>query len=210
MKGTELNQDIKRVLEEISTKQTRAVESWHRQEGKLRPVDGLSPLERLPLLAENNHLVNFRLWHVEDQARRTDAPDSLIADCKRRIDGLNQERNDFMEAMDQALVELYEPMSSPEAGLNTETMGSVLDRLSILALKIFHMAEQAHRQDADKAHRDRCAAKLATLEIQRRDLAQSLLDLADEYAAGTRRPRIYRQFKMYNDPELNPELYGNK
>ena len=161
------------------------------------------------------HLRNFRLWHVEDVARRRDVGSDVIADCKQRIDRLNQERNDRMERVDACLVALLAPLLPPlpqgvRPRQNTESLGMAVDRLSILSLKIWHMAEQARRTDVDDAHRAACQAKLDVLRAQRDDLAQALVDLLDDFLAGTRRPKTYLQFKMYNDPALNPELYGNK
>jgi len=192
------------------------VERWHEAEP---PSGGSLPeeasLEALGSLIRAEHLVNHRLWHVEDEARRTDVDDAAIADCKRRIDGLNQARNDLIERVDACLVALLEPLLPPLPGdaparHNTETVGNALDRLSILALKAYHMAEQAGRVDASDEHRRACAEKLAVLEDQRGHLARAVAELLADYAAGTRRPLVYRQFKMYNDPSLNPQLYGRK
>jgi hypothetical protein len=161
------------------------------------------------------HACNFQLWHVEDAARRRDVGPEVIADCKRRIDALNQERNDGMEKVDACLVRALTPLlPAPPPGAapryNTESLGMAVDRMSILSLKIWHMDEQAARPDADAAHRRGCADKASVLRGQRRDLERSILDLVDEFAAGAKRPRLYFQFKMYNDPALNPELYKNR
>jgi hypothetical protein len=98
------------------------------------------------------------------------------------------------------------PANAP-ATYNTETIGSALDRLSILSLKMFHMQEQTERTDAGAAHKAGCMDKLAILREQHRDLSRSVLELIEEYASGTKQPKVYFQFKMYNDPSLNPELY---
>ncbi len=192
------------------------VERWHQAEPAPAPPfpegrEVPSP-EELRVLARDEHLVNFRLWHVEDEARRVDVDDAVIADCKRRIDALNQARNDLIERVDACLVALLEPLLPPDAAErhNTETVGNAMDRLSILALKAFHMREQAERADATAEHRDACAAKLDVLLAQRADLSRAVAELLGDYAAGARRPLVYRQFKMYNDPSLNPQLYGRK
>jgi hypothetical protein len=161
------------------------------------------------------HACNFRLWHVEDSARRRDVGPEVIADCKRRIDALNQARNDGMEKVDACLVRAMAPLlPPPKSGTapryNTESLGMAVDRMSILSLKIWHMEEQIARPDADEAHRRSCADKASVLREQRRDLERSILELMDEFAAGRKRPRVYFQFKMYNDPALNPELYRNQ
>ncbi|WP_084457855.1 DUF4254 domain-containing protein [Desulfocurvus vexinensis] len=192
------------------------VADWH----SFEPPDagpGAEPapaadLAVLRALAAGQHLANFRLWHVEDEARRTDVGPEVIAHCKRRIDGLNQRRNDLIERVDACLVALVTPFipEGTPARHNTETVGMALDRLSIIALKIFHMDEQARREDADAAHREACARKLAVLHEQRDDLARAVLELLDDYARGLRRPKVYYQFKMYNDPALNPALYARR
>ncbi len=157
------------------------------------------------------HQRNYLLWHQEDAARTPEADDATIAAVKRSIDALNQQRNDAIEQLDDFLVRKMETWGArprPRARLNTETPGSVIDRLSILALRIYHMEEQANRVDADEAHRGRCAAKLAILREQHKDLAQSFVELLADISAGRRRLKVYRQFKMYNDPTTNPCVYN--
>lgn len=208
--------DITAALDAAQRAMPGQVERWHEAapQGD-EPLPGEPSLESLGLLVRAEHAVNFRLWHVEDEARRTDVDDAVIADCKRRIDGLNQARNDLIERVDACLVALLEPLLPPVPGdgpprYNTESVGNAMDRLSILALKAFHMAEQAGRDDASEEHRSACAAKLAVLESQRSHLATAVAELMDDYARGDKRPLVYRQFKMYNDPSLNPQLYGRK
>ncbi|MFW6236149.1 MAG: DUF4254 domain-containing protein [Desulfovibrionales bacterium] len=187
------------------TAQLDAVSRWHEQEPN---ADEFSGEGLLPLVLQE-HWINFQLWHVEDEARRTDVGPEVIARCKRSIDGHNQKRNDTIEAMDRMLLQLIEPLLPPDAPFryNTETMGMALDRLSIIALKIFHMREQTQREDVSPLHLETCKGKLAVLKEQHHDLTGALLDLATEYAEGHKRPKLYCQFKMYNDPELNPQLY---
>jgi Protein of unknown function (DUF4254) len=183
----------------------QTVERWH-----------ASPVvneERDPfyLRALDNHAFNFRLWHEEDKARDAKADNGVIARVKRAIDGLNQQRNDAMERIDEwVLASLAAGGAAPEAGspLHSETVGSIVDRLSILALRIFHMHEQTQRTDADEAHRAACTAKLAILREQRADLAEALHGLERDLREGRKRFKVYRQMKMYNDPKLNPVLYG--
>ncbi len=208
--------DIRACLREAFDAQDRAVADWHRSE----PAFGAEiPLGDAPADFQNlvlrQHWSNFRLWHVEDRARRKDAGSELIAECKYTIDKLNQERNDLIERLDMFLVRALEPILPAVAEgerqrFNTETMGVALDRGSILALKMFHMREQTERQNVTPEHVAECRRKLSVLCDQRADLLESLCDLLDEYAQGAKRPRVYYQFKMYNDPRLNPELYGRK
>lgn len=184
--------------------QTETVRQWH----QIEPED-LTAGEDLLSCVLAQHLCNFRLWHVEDMARSVSVGDSKIADCKRRIDRLNQLRNDGMERVDACLLAQLTPHLPANAAerINTEPPGMAIDRLSILSLKIWHMAEQLDRTDVDEAHLNTCRTKLATLTTQRDELAVALRDLIQDYLDGTKRPRLYFQCKMYNDPALNPQLY---
>lgn len=160
---------------------------------------------------EANHRYNTLLWNEEDKARRTDVDAGEIAACKRLIDRYNQKRNDAVEAMDEAILEqLADAMPADGARLNSETAGAMIDRLSILSLKIHHMREQTQRVDVDANHVAACGAKLDRLVVQRQDLASCLDELLADAMAGRARFKVYRQFKMYNDPSLNPYLYGRR
>ena len=156
---------------------------------------------------EDNHRNNSMLWDEEDLARRRHAPDSEIAGNKRAIDGYNQKRNDAIERIDEQLLSLFTAMKD-SARLNSETPGAMVDRLSILSLKIRSMRLQTQRSDVDRAHIESCQAKLDRLIEQRTDLGACLDRLLAECARGESRFKIYRQFKMYNDPKLNPAVYG--
>lgn len=201
--------------------QNTATAEWHQQEtavrdGNLTVADPALPGNRQPdgnLLRElviAQHLRNFRLWHVEDIARRRDVTPDVIADCKYRIDALNQERNDRVERVDACLVALMTPLLPAQsvAYINTESLGMALDRMSILSLRIWHMNEQLQRTDVTAEHIASCRNKLAVLEEQRNDLTAAITHLTSEFLNGTKTPKLYFQFKMYNDPTLNPELYG--
>jgi hypothetical protein len=160
-----------------------------------------------------NHRFNCSLWNEEDLARRTQAADADIALNKRRIDRFNQQRNDAMERIDDALLRLVETADvrrQASARLSSETAGAMVDRLSILSLKVHHMGLQTRRTDVDGAHREACSAKQRQLEGQRNDLATCLDRLLDEIVQGTGYFKIYRQFKMYNDPNLNPALVAER
>ncbi|MES2901971.1 MAG: DUF4254 domain-containing protein [Pseudomonadota bacterium] len=157
-----------------------------------------------------NHRYNSLLWNEEDKARRTDVGAAEIANSKRLIDRHNQRRNDAVEALDEAiLAQLPDVETAANARLSSETAGAMIDRLSILALKIFHMREQTRRADADAAHIEACAAKLKRLQTQRHDLACCLDQLLRDARLGRAYFKVYRQFKMYNDPTLNPYLYAD-
>lgn len=159
----------------------------------------------------DNHRCNICLWAAEDQARRSDMPDAYIVQCKRTIDRANQQRNDAVERMDGALLRSLDGVRVAEsARLHSETPGAIIDRLSILSLKILHMGEQAGRTNADPEHLAACGRKLQRLIRQRSDLAACLAQLWRECARGEAMFRVYRQFKMYNDPALNPWLQGRQ
>ena len=163
----------------------------------------------LTALVEREHHANFALWHEEDKARDPSASDSQIAAVKRAIDTLNQQRNDLVEAVDDWLLQ-HLPAPAVSAALHSETPGMMLDRLSILALKLFHTREEAERQDASAEHRSKNASRLLILEEQRSDLIHALDDLLQDITAGRKSFKLYRQMKMYNDPELNPQVYGKR
>lgn len=190
----------------ISELHRTTVERWH-------AVEIENTYEDFLRLVCEQHKRNFLLWHQEDIARSPDVTDAQIAQVKRAIDKLNQERNDHIEMLDDALIrKLADWGASPRAGAkqNTETPGSAIDRLSIISLRIYHMEEQAARSDASDEHRAKAEAKLAVLREQHRDLLLGLKQLLADLFAGRKRLKVYRQFKMYNDPTLNPYLYARK
>ena len=157
------------------------------------------------------HTFNYLLWHEEDISRSPNVGDERIAAVKRAIDGYNQKRNDGIEALDAYLLgELNERKIVPLAGArqNTETPGSTIDRLSILSLRRYHMQEQVDRADATAEHRAKAQDRLKILADQFHDLSNSLQELLDDIFAGRKRLKVYFQFKMYNDPTMNPYLYG--
>lgn len=159
------------------------------------------------------HIFNYELWHQEDIARSPNAGDSAIAQVKRAIDRLNQARNDHIEMIDDwisAYLAAHQIAPSPEARQHTETIGSVIDRLSIMALRIYHYVEQTQRSDATVEHLDKVQNRLNICREQRGDLAAALEMLVAEIASGQAKHKTYRQFKMYNDPNLNPYLYSQR
>ncbi len=156
-----------------------------------------------------NHRCNILLWDEEDLARRTEAPAAEIVANKRTIDRCNQQRNDAIEMIDETLLARLDGITvADDAWHNSETAGSMIDRLSILSLKLYHMHAQSIRTDASSTHRAACADKLARLARQADDLARCLDTLLAEAASGRAFFRVYRQFKMYNDPALYPQLRG--
>ncbi|KAA6465142.1 DUF4254 domain-containing protein [Acidobacteria bacterium AB60] len=182
----------------------RLVAEWHQAD----PPASTEPDPLLDLIARQ-HGANFELWHIEDEARRPAATDAELAQVKRRIDRTNQRRNDAVEELDRALLQdlARRGLPNPDAPLHSETPGLMIDRLSILALKIYHTREETRRQPAPPGHVERNSERLAILEEQRADLGACLDELGKEILAGTRRFKLYRQLKMYNDPSLNPAIY---
>lgn len=150
-------------------------------------------------------------WHLEDIIRNPDIDPLEALALKRRIDASNQERTDMVEELDTYFREKYSGVEVlPDATINTESPAWALDRLSILALKIYHMEREVERTDAPDAHKERCRAKLDILLQQRADLMTAIGQLLDDISAGKKFMKVYRQMKMYNDPETNPVLYADR
>jgi len=157
---------------------------------------------------EENNKWNFSLWHEEDIARIKDIDPLRIVEAKRNIDKFNQARNNAMEKIDEWILSYLQFNNiTSEGQMHTETPGMIIDRLSIMALKRFHMNEEVLRVDASEDHKNQCIKKVALLDEQIADLSNSLNLLFQKLEAGEIRFKVYRQLKMYNDPSLNPELY---
>ncbi len=186
----------------ITQLQHRMIRRWHRT-----TVD--NPFTGFHGLVCHQCGLNFRLWHEEDRARDPEATDQVIANVKRTIDRLNQQRNDWIEKIDDWLTD-YLAAAAIDAGsdapMNTETPGSVIDRLAILALRIYHLAQQCDRNDLTTDRRLVLVQKLDICRHQHAALSQSLAELFADILAGRKRHKKYCQFKMYNDPVLNPYI----
>ena len=188
-------------LPEIAKLQDEFTARWHSD-----PNAGAG--NGLEALVIEQHRQNFALWHQEDHARAPLASSDEIAQTKRAIDAINQVRNDLVEAIDRELLQQLEASSVKLAGeLHSETPGMIVDRLSILSLKIFHTREQMERSDVDLAHTERNRQRLDVLLRQRYDLIECLMALWRDVQGGRRYFKLYRQLKMYNDPALNPAIY---
>ena len=150
-------------------------------------------------------------WHFEDIIRDPHIDPIEALALKRRIDRSNQDRTDLVEQIDSYFRQKYSDVNVlPDARINTESPAWAIDRLSILALKIYHMKEQAERTDASDEHRQKCQAKLNVLLEQQVDLGTAIDQLLEDITAGRKYMKVYRQMKMYNDPSTNPVLYNNK
>ena len=192
-------------VERVIALHDHLIAEWHRN----RNLDSGVADPFLALVARQ-HAANFELWHIEDEARRPAAADAELAELKRRIDTTNQRRNDAVEELDRCLLQELAVLALPNPGalLHSETPGLMIDRLSILALKIYHTREETCREDAPEGHVERNCDRLSILEEQRADLAACFDALWTDILEGRRRFKLYRQLKMYNDPALNPAIYG--
>lgn len=193
-------------VQSIVELQVAKVAAWHHT-----PVE--NPYSDYLGLVCQQHQFNYQLWHQEDIARSPDVSDEQIANVKRAIDKLNQLRNDWIERIDDWITRYLENKQiSPieNAPQNSETPGSIVDRLSILALRLYHLEEQLERTDIDASHVEKVTHRLAVCRLQQKELAQCLAELLDAIESRAKRHRTYRQFKMYNDPSLNPYLYQRK
>ncbi len=201
----------------ITALHDRSNTAWHRLETASAAMP--DPLATMPVRIEGDpllslvaaqHLTNYRLWHVEDLARLQTATTADIARAKRTIDRINQQRNDLAEQVDALLLAetaAHAIAASTSIPLHSETPGMMIDRLSILSLKMYHTQEEVDRMDAPVGHAARNQERLQVLKAQRSDLATCLDQLWQAVLAGERRFNLYYQMKMYNDPSLNPALY---
>lgn len=179
------------------------VELWH-ENAKLNPPDN----ELCKLMVEQ-HYTNYLMWHEEDKARIKDAKDSEIANVKRTIDRLNQHRNDLMDKIDVYLFhQLNQSDIQKDLPFNSETISSICDKLSVLAIRIYHMDIEARREEAGIDHCDRCYERSLILKKQFDDSIICLEQILVSVTKGEMMLKVYEKFKMYNDPNLNPLLYS--
>ena len=189
----------------------RSIEEYHRWDDVDHPIDNPYAPGTIDHLLYHKNWIDTVQWHLEDIIRdpAIDPAEALL--IKRRIDKSNQDRTDMVEYVDSYLLDKYKDVTPAEgARLNTETPAWAIDRLSILAVKIYHMRAEAEREDATDGHREKCSAKLAVLLEQRVDLTDAIDTLLDDIAAGRKYMKVYRQMKMYNDADTNPVLYASK
>jgi len=191
-------------VNEIVNLQAENIYEWHTNKHFIE--------EKLPVkfIVENNYW-NYQLWHEEDIARIKDIDPVRMVEAKRNIDHYNQQRNNSMESIDEWILTWLKTNNVLMAEkLHSETPGMMIDRLSIMALKKYHMLEEAVRSSATEAHRFNCKEKVAILEQQIKDLSACLTDVLHQLEKGALGFKVYRQLKMYNDPSLNPQLYNKK
>ena len=189
----------------------RAIGDYHRWDDVDHPIENPYEPGSLEHLLYHKNWINTVQWHLEDIIRDPQIDPVAALAIKRRIDKSNQDRTDMVEYIDSYLLDKYRDVEPrPDARLNTETPAWAIDRLSILALKIYHMAREAERTDVGDAHRAACRKKLDVLLAQQVDLSGAIEELIGDIEAGRKYMKTYKQMKMYNDPALNPVLYGQK
>ena len=187
----------------------RAIADYHRYDDVDHPMENPYEAGSLDALLYHKNWIDTVQWHLEDIIRNPNIDPVEALAIKRRIDKSNQDRTDMVEYVDSYMLDKYKDVVVAEdARLNTETPAWAIDRLSILALKIYHMRHETMREDASEAHRDTCRKKLDVLLVQREELSTAIDELIDDIAHGRKRMTSYQQMKMYNDPALNPVLYG--
>ncbi len=189
----------------------RSIEDYHRQDDVDTPIANPYPAGSVEHLLYHKNWIDTVQWHLEDIIRDPEIDPVAALAIKRRIDASNQERTDLVEYIDGYFLDKYKTVV-PLAGatINTETPAWAVDRLSILALKIYHMQQETERTDVADEHRSSCRTKLAVLLTQRTDLSQAIEELLADIEAGRKYMKLYKQMKMYNDPALNPVLYARK
>ena len=189
----------------------RAIEDYHRWDDVDHAIDNPFEAGSLDHLLYRKNWIDTVQWHLEDIIRDPAIDPAEALQIKRRIDRSNQERTDMVEYIDSYLLDKYRGVNPlPDARLNTETPAWAVDRLSILALKIYHMARETERADVDEAHRAACRKKLDVLLTQQTDLSRAIEELIEDIEAGRKYMKTYKQMKMDNDPAPNPVLHGQK
>ena len=189
----------------------QSIRDYHQFDNVDQPINNPFPKEKIEHLLYLKNWIDTVQWHFEDIIRDPNIDPVAALTLKRRIDASNQERTDMVEYIDGYFLQKYAHVAvKNEAKINSESPAWAFDRLSILALKIYHMQEEATREEASQDHRDKCQAKLNILLEQRTDLSMAIEDLLKDIENGDKFMKVYKQMKMYNDDDLNPVLYQNK
>lgn len=187
------------------------IDTYHRFDHVDQPLENPYEKGSIEYLLYWKNWIDTVQWHLEDIIRDPQIDPVAALALKRRIDASNQERTDLVEYIDSWFLDKFKEVTpQSDARINTESPAWAIDRLSILALKIYHMKKETERQDVSQTHRDECERKLAVLLQQREDLSTAIEELLEDMAAGRKYMKVYKQMKMYNDPELNPVLYASK
>ena len=189
----------------------KSIRDYHQFDNVDQPISNPYPKDKFEHLLYHKNWIDTVQWHFEDIIRDPNIDPVAALTLKRRIDASNQERTDMVEYIDSYFLQKYSQVVIKDtAKINSESPAWAFDRLSILALKIYHMNEEATREEATQDHRDKCQVKLNVLLEQRTDLSAAIDDLLTDIEKGDKFMKVYKQMKMYNDDELNPVLYQNK
>lgn len=188
-----------------------SIDTYHIKDDVYQEFSNPYPTDKVEHLLYRKNWIDTVQWHYEDIIRDPKIDPVAALDLKRKIDASNQDRTDLVEYIDSYFLNKYQSVQVKEgATINTESPAWAIDRLSILALKIYHMQEEVNRSDASQEHIDKCSAKLAVLLEQKKDLSTAIDQLLADIETGDKYMKVYKQMKMYNDDELNPVLRGQK
>ncbi len=191
----------------------QSIEDYHLHNTVEQPINNPynATTDLIEHLLYQKNWIDTVQWHYEDIIRDENIDPVEALELKRKIDASNQKRTDLVEYIDSWFLEKYKDVTpKPDAKINTESPAWAIDRFSILALKVYHMDEEANRKDATEEHRQKCSEKLQVLETQKEDLSTAIEELLQDIQNGDKYMKVYKQMKMYNDEELNPVLYKNK
>ena len=189
----------------------QVIADYHKNDHVDTPIQNPYPLRSIEYYLYLKNWIDTVQWHLEDIIRDPNIDPVEALKIKRRIDKSNQDRTDLVELIDSYFLDKYKDVEIlPDATINTESPAWAIDRLSILALKIYHMREQVERKDSTPGHHESCQQKLNVLLEQQKDLSSAIDQLLGDIETGKKFMKVYKQMKMYNDPSLNPVLYGKK
>ena len=189
----------------------QSIKDYHQYDSVEQPINNPFRKEKIEHLLYAKNWVDTVQWHYEDIVRNPEINPVAALDLKRKIDASNQVRTDMVEFIDSYFLDKYkDAQPKADAKINSESPAWAIDRLSILALKIYHMNEEVTRADASPEHRAKCQEKLNILLEQKKDLSTAIDDLLNDIESGNKYMKVYKQMKMYNDEELNPVLYQSK
>ncbi len=187
----------------------KVINDYHKTDNVDTPINNPYPEKTIEFYLYLKNWIDTVQWHFEDIIRDPEIDPSEALVLKRRIDKSNQDRTDLVELIDSYFLDKYKDVSVlPDARLNTESPAWAIDRLSILALKIYHMRQEVERKDTTEQHKQQATQKLNVLLTQQVDLSAAIEELLQDIESGHKYMKVYKQMKMYNDPSLNPVLYG--